>query len=69
MAEAYDASKTFDVLPIKQMDRCRTRARLDAAVAEVVGWRMGFDIERITRIREALCAEPSITGQRVQLAQ
>ena len=67
LAYSYHVLEHATLRPFKSMADCRVRAELDQVVAESVGERMGFGLERIVRIREALAAEPSISGQRVAL--
>ena len=68
LAEAYDSLQDARIGPFREMTHCPTRTELDKVVTDVVGNRLGFNLERVARIREALSAEPSISGQRIELA-
>ena len=66
MAEAYESLKDSVLASLPRSSECQARAELDSKVANAVGTRMGFDTERVTRIRNALCEEPAIRHKRVE---
>ena len=59
LASAYDDLAETPMLPLREMMRCDTRRRLDAAV----GAALGVPADAVELLRVALASEPAITGR------
>lgn len=64
LATAFDEHADSEMLPFKSLNDCAVRAALDTAVGDAVGTSIGFDAHAISYVRQALAAEPSISGRR-----
>ena len=60
MATDFDALSSSELKPLPDMNSCPTRMAIDASICDA----LDLDLDMISRIRESLAAEPSITGKR-----
>ena len=65
LADVYDKHSGNEMLPIKDLNDCRTRDALDLAVSNVVGQELNFSYESIKAIRKGLSDEPAISNEQM----
>lgn len=62
LSAVFDRLSSSELRPLPEMSVCRTRKAIDASICDA----LAVEPDSMSRIRESLAAEPSITGKRFE---